>query len=72
MSDSDRRSATQGFLNALRFMVRGDVDNAKVQFRYTYFRERLKNEEKVRDRMYQAFDSELLKLSSPLSRHSYR
>lgn len=72
VSDSDRRSATQSFLNALRFMVRGDVDNAKARFRYTYFRNRLSSEEKVRDRMYQAFDSELVKLGSPLSRHSYR
>jgi hypothetical protein len=72
MSGSDRLSATQSFLNALRFMVKGDVANARVQFRYTYFRNRLTSEEKIRDRLYQAFDSELAKLNSPLSRHSYR
>lgn len=72
MSDADRLSATQGFLNALRFMVKGDVAGAEVRFRYTYFRNRLKDEEKVRDRLYQAFDSEVAKISTPLSRHSFR
>ncbi|HSI16004.1 MAG TPA: trypsin-like peptidase domain-containing protein, partial [Chthoniobacter sp.] len=72
MSDSDRLSATQSFLTALRFMVRGDVAVAQTRFRYVYFRNRLKDEEKVRDRMYQAFDSELAKLGTPLSRHSFR
>lgn len=72
VSDSDRLNATQSFLNALRFMVQGDVGNAKARIRYTYLQNRLKDEEKIRDRMYRAFDGELAKLSTPLSRHSFR
>jgi len=72
LSGTDRLNATQSFLNALRFIVRGDVADAKAHMRYTYFRNRLQEEEKVRDRMYQAFDSQLAKISSPLNRQSYR
>lgn len=72
VSDSDRRSATQSFLSALRFMIRGDMAAAEGRFRYTYFRQRLQAEAKVRDSLYHAFDSEAAKLSTPLSRHSFR
>ena len=71
VGDSDRLSATQSFLNALRFMVRGDVATANGQLRYTYFRNRLAEEQKVRDRLYKAFDGDLAKLGSPLSQHAY-
>jgi hypothetical protein len=70
-SESDRLSETQRFLNALRFMVRGDVGNATGRLRYTYFRNRLGEEQKVRDRLYKEFDSDLASISAPLSRHSY-
>jgi hypothetical protein len=72
MSDADRLSATQGFLNALRFIVRGDVSNAEARLRYTFFRDELKKEKQIRDRLYQAFDADLASISSPLSRHGYK
>jgi hypothetical protein len=70
-SPRDRRSATEGFLNALRFMVRGDVAMAEGRVRYTYFRDRLKKEEAIRDRMYKAFDTAQAKYMTPLDK-AYR
>jgi len=69
-SESDRRTATQGFLNSLRFMVRIDVANLDGRMRYTYFRSKLSDETKVRDQLYQAFNTEFADISAPESRHS--
>ena len=69
-SESDRRTATQGFLNSLRFMVRIDVANLDGRMRYTYFRNKLSDETKVRDQLYQAFNTEFADISAPESRHS--
>jgi hypothetical protein len=68
LSPADRRSAKQAFLNALQFLVRADLGPAEAQLRYTYFRNRLKDEKTVRDRIFQAFDAEGGSLGSPLSR----
>jgi len=65
VSDFDRQSTTRGFLNSLRFMVRNDVTAAEPRLRYTYFRDELKEERRVRDQLYKAFDEESAKLSEP-------
>jgi S1-C subfamily serine protease len=65
VSDFDRQSSTRGFLNSLRFMVRSDVAAAEPRLRYTYFRDELKEERRVRDLLYKSFDEESAKLSEP-------
>jgi hypothetical protein len=65
VSDFDRQSATRGFLNSLRFMVRNDVTAAESRLRYTYFQDELKNERRVRDQLYKSFDEQSARLSDP-------
>jgi len=65
LSDFDRHSATRGFLNSLRFMVRNDVTAAESRLRYTYFQDELKNERRVRDQLYKSFDEQSARLSDP-------
>jgi hypothetical protein len=65
VSDFDRQSATRGFLNSLRFMVRNDVTAAESRLRYTYFQDELKDESRVRDLLYKSFDEQSAKLSEP-------
>jgi hypothetical protein len=65
LSDADRLSATRGFLNSLRFMVRSDINAAASRLRYTYFREELKKESHVRDELYKGFDEGSATLSEP-------
>jgi len=72
VSENDRRSATQGFLNALRAMVRSDVTVAEARVRYSYFRNKLKDEERDRDGLYKAFDAECAEIASPSNRRAYR
>jgi predicted subunit of tRNA(5-methylaminomethyl-2-thiouridylate) methyltransferase len=67
VSDFDRQSTTRGFLNSLRLMVRSDVAAAEPRLRYTYFREELKEERRIRDRLYKSFDEQSAKLSEPAS-----
>lgn len=67
----DRAAATESFLNALRLLVRGDVMEADARFHYTYFRDRLHDEQKVRDRMYQVFDRILANRQSALNAPAY-
>ena len=67
LSENDRLSATQGFLNALRLMVRNDVTVAKAQMRYTFFRDKLKDEERDRDQLSKAFDTNVAAVSAPQS-----
>jgi hypothetical protein len=68
LSEVDKTNATHSFLNSLRYMVRADVTAAESRLRYNYFRERLSEERTVRDKLYQAFDSEARRLASPSSR----
>jgi S1-C subfamily serine protease len=68
VSDVDRSRATQAFLSSLRFMVRADVATAENRIRYSYFREQLRKEREVRDRLYKSFDDEVKKLVSPSMR----
>ncbi|HEV7867745.1 MAG TPA: serine protease [Chthoniobacteraceae bacterium] len=68
LSEADRLQATQTFLSSLRWLVRGDVASAETQLRYSYFREELRKEREVRDKLYKAFDDEGKKLSSPSTR----
>lgn len=56
LNQRDREMATQSFLNALRLVVRGDVAAAQARSHYTFFRNKLKNEQMVRERMYELFD----------------
>ena len=69
VSEPDRVRATQGFLNALRFMVRADVTAAEPQMKYSYFREELAQERVIRDDLYKSFDDEARELSSPKDLH---
>jgi hypothetical protein len=72
ISSNDRLSATQSFLNALRSMVRTDVTIAESQVRYTYFRNRLKDEKRDREALFKVFDSEYGELATPMNRKGYR
>ena len=65
-SEADRLKATQGFLAALRAMARADVVAAETQLRYSCFREELRKEREVRDKLYKAFDDDARKLASPV------
>lgn len=65
LSDADQASAARGFLNSLRAMVRGDVATAEQRLQYTYFRDELRHEREVRDKLYKVFDRESAELSSP-------
>jgi hypothetical protein len=67
-SQADRLRMTQGFLSALRLMVRGDVASVEGRLRYSYFREELRSEREVRDRLYTAFDTQARRLASPSQR----
>jgi hypothetical protein len=72
VSENDRLNATQRFLGQLRAMVRTDVQAAEMTLRYTYFRNELKEQQQVREALYQAFNAESASLSSTLSRPGYR
>jgi hypothetical protein len=65
VSEADRNRATQAFLSSLRFMVRTDVAAADNRIRYSYFREQLRKEREVRDRLYKAFDDDVKVMASP-------
>jgi hypothetical protein len=65
VSDADRNRATQAFLSSLRFMVRSDVAAADNRIRYSFFREQLRKEREVRDRLYKAFDDDVKTMASP-------
>jgi hypothetical protein len=65
-SEADRLKATQSFLAALRTMARSDVTLAESQLRYSFFREELREEREVRDKLYKAFDDDARKLSTPV------
>lgn len=67
VSDFDRQSITRGFLNSLRLMVRSDVAAAEPRLRYTYFREELTKERRIRDLLYKSFDEQSAKLSEPVN-----
>jgi hypothetical protein len=64
-SDSDRENATRGFLNSLRAMTSSDATAAEPHLHYTYFREELQNERRIRDLLCKSFDEESAKLSEP-------
>jgi S1-C subfamily serine protease len=71
VSPSDRLAATRGFLGSLRAMVRGDVYAADGQLRYDYFRNELSQQREIRDRLYEAFDDDVKRLSSTAGRIGY-
>ncbi|MHA3775383.1 trypsin-like peptidase domain-containing protein [Verrucomicrobiota bacterium sgz303538] len=68
LSAADRLRATEGFLRTLRSMVRADVTAAEASLRYSYFRDDLRNEREVRDRLYEAFDTQAKRMASPTER----
>jgi hypothetical protein len=68
VSAADRSRATQNFLSSLRFMVRSDVTAADGRLRYSYFREQLRKEREVRDRLFKAFDDDVKQMTSPTMR----
>ena len=65
LSEVDREQATRGFLGSLRSLVQADVVSADSHFRYAYFREQLREEREVRDRLYKSFDEEAKAMSTP-------
>ena len=65
LSEADREQATRSFLTSLRSLVQADVAAAQGRFRYAYFRDELKQEREVRDRLYKAFDDEAKNMSTP-------
>jgi outer membrane biosynthesis protein TonB len=65
LSDADRESATRGFLGSLRSLVLADVTAAEGKFRYACFRDELRREREVRDRLYKAFDEKAKAMSAP-------
>ena len=65
LSDADREGATRGFLGALRAMVQADVMAAEGKFRYSCFRDELRQEREVRNRLYKAFDEDAKAMSAP-------
>ena len=69
LNPNDRISATQSFLNTLRTMVRTDVAAAEAQARYTYYRNKLKDEKRDRDVLFKVLDSEY---ASSLDRNGFR
>jgi hypothetical protein len=68
VSAADRSRTTQNFLSNLRFMVRSDVANAENLIGYGFFREQLRKEREVRDRLFKAFDDEVKLMTSPTMR----
>lgn len=56
LAEADRQSATQSFLYTLRNLSRADVSALDGRMRYGYFRDRLRKEREIRDRLYKAFD----------------
>jgi hypothetical protein len=66
VSPVDQRRATEGFLRALRTMVRADVAEAENRLRYTYFREALRSERAVRDQLFAGFDKVAKDMASPV------
>lgn len=71
VSEADRRSATQGFLGSLRLMVRADVVAAESGLRYTFFRDELRQEREIRDRLFKSFDDEVRRMASPSGRAGF-
>ena len=52
-------------------MVRGDVAAAENQLRYDYFRNELSQQREVRDKLYDAFDDDLKRMTSTTGRLGY-
>jgi len=71
LSEVDRRSATQSFLGSLRTMVRADVAAAETGLRYSFFRDELRQEREIRDRLYKAFDDQVRRMASPSARGGF-
>jgi hypothetical protein len=71
VSEADRAAATRSFIGALRSLVRMDVNAAEMQIRYSYFREELKSEREVRDKLFAAFDAQAKRLASPTERPGF-
>ena len=69
VSPVDRRSATEGFLLALRGMAQNDVKMADARIHYSYFRDDLQEEREIRDELAKAFDSEARRVASPKDRY---
>jgi hypothetical protein len=65
LSDADREGATRGFLSSLRALVQADVTAAEGKFRYACFRDELRREREVRDRLYKALDEDVKAMSAP-------
>lgn len=59
LSAADHLHASQTFLDGLRFMTRGDVNALDGRLRYTYFRNQLASEKKIRERLSKKLDEVL-------------
>jgi hypothetical protein len=67
----DRLAATENFLNALHFLMRGDIGTAEPGMRYTYFRDVLREDKEVRQRLSNDCDALVAKFSPPLSHAAF-
>jgi len=65
---ADIRTANTRLLSELRSLVRADITEAEAQLRYSYFREQLKNERQVRDKMFEDFDKLVKQRTSTIGR----
>lgn len=67
-SEADLRTANTRLLSDLRSLVRADITQAEAQLRYSYFREQLKNERQIRDKMFEDFDKLVKQRTSTIGR----
>ncbi len=56
LSVPDRTRAVQSFLASIRNLTQNDVNTARQQLRYDFFRRELKEQSEIRDKMFQLFD----------------
>lgn len=59
LSGTDRRTANESFLRALKLVLLGDVTAARGSVRYSYFREELDEARKTRESLSEGFDKVL-------------
>ena len=65
--DSEKLSATERFLREVRFLASSDVNSAGQQLTYTYFRDELSKQKKIRDRITTSIDNASSRAPSSLS-----
>jgi hypothetical protein len=67
-AEADRLGATQSFLGSLRMMTQADVLVAERNLHYSYFRDELRHERDVRDRLAKGFNDQAQELATVAAR----